>query len=79
MEFKFLERFFGKKEKMVERPVPVPDVAPNVEPPSPQPSPEQGEGAGIGESKLAEACPYCNTKDFVKRGYRQKKLEKVQL
>ena len=33
----------------------------------------------IGEESLAEVCPYCQSKDFVKRGLRQKKLERVQL
>lgn len=33
----------------------------------------------IGEEKLAEHCPYCNSKKFVKRGKRKKKLEVVQL
>ena len=33
----------------------------------------------MGESKLADACPYCGSKDFVKRGSRQKKYETVQL
>lgn len=33
----------------------------------------------IGESRAAEFCPYCNSKDFVKRGIRKKKLETVQL
>ena len=33
----------------------------------------------IGESKLAEACPYCNSKDFVKRGTRKNKHQIVQL
>jgi len=38
-----------------------------------------GKKIDIGESKLAEACPYCKSKDFVKRGKRRKKLETVQL
>ena len=33
----------------------------------------------IGESKVAESCPYCASKNFVKRGLRKKKLESVQL
>lgn len=33
----------------------------------------------IGESKLAEACPYCNSKDFIKRGTRKNKNQVVQL
>ncbi len=33
----------------------------------------------IGESKTADFCPYCSSKDFVKRGTRKKKLEVVQL
>ncbi len=35
--------------------------------------------ANIGVSKLAEACPYCNSKDFIKRGTRQNKHQVVQL
>jgi len=39
-----------------------------------------GSGASnIGESKLAEACPYCNSKNFVKRGTRKNKRQVVQL
>lgn len=33
----------------------------------------------IGESKLAEACPYCNSRNFVKRGMRKNKYQVVQL
>jgi hypothetical protein len=33
----------------------------------------------IGESRLAETCPYCASKDFVKRGTRQNKHQIVQL
>lgn len=33
----------------------------------------------LGESRLADACPYCESKDFVKRGTRAKKYEQVQL
>ncbi len=33
----------------------------------------------IGESRRAEFCPYCYSKNFVKRGTRRKKLEVVQL
>src|SRR3989338_9436558 len=33
----------------------------------------------IGESRLADYCPYCNSRTFVKRGTRKKKLEVVQL
>src|SRR3989338_3248344 len=33
----------------------------------------------IGESKLAEACPYCESKNFVKRGTRKNKHQIVQL
>lgn len=33
----------------------------------------------IGESKLAENCPYCASKDFVKRGTRKNKYQVVQL
>ena len=36
-------------------------------------------GRNIGESKTADFCPYCNSKEFVKRGTRKKKLEVVQL
>ena len=31
------------------------------------------------EERLADHCPYCNSKDFVKRGTRKKKFEVVQL
>ncbi len=33
----------------------------------------------IGLEKAAESCPYCNSRAFVKRGTRKKKLETVQL
>lgn len=33
----------------------------------------------IGAEKAAESCPYCNSRAFVKRGTRKKKLETVQL
>ncbi|MEK7662330.1 MAG: hypothetical protein AAB355_02440, partial [Patescibacteria group bacterium] len=33
----------------------------------------------IGTEKTASICPYCNSKEFVKRGTRKKKLETVQL
>ncbi len=33
----------------------------------------------IGTEKIAESCPYCHSKQFVKRGLRKKKLETVQL
>lgn len=33
----------------------------------------------IGAEKIAESCPYCNSKQFVKRGIRRKKLEIAQL
>ncbi len=33
----------------------------------------------IGTEKIAESCPYCFSKQFVKRGTRKKKLETVQL
>lgn len=36
-------------------------------------------GRGVGESRIAERCPYCASTDFVKRGVRQKKFEVVQL
>ena len=34
---------------------------------------------GTAQEKIAERCPYCQSKDFVKRGLRKKKLESVQL
>ena len=41
---------------------------------------ELGTGpVNLGESKIAEFCPYCQSKNFVKRGTRKKKLEVVQL
>jgi len=33
----------------------------------------------IGQSRLAEACPYCQAKDFVKRGVRKNRYQLVQL
>jgi len=36
-------------------------------------------GRNIGIEKTAESCPYCNSRAFVKRGLRKKKLETVQL
>ena len=36
-------------------------------------------GTGMGESRIAERCPYCSSTDFVKRGVRKKKFETVQL
>jgi len=33
----------------------------------------------IGAEKIAEHCPYCNSREFVKRGLRKKKLETIQL
>jgi len=36
-------------------------------------------GRNIGLEKTAESCPYCNSRAFVKRGLRKKKLETVQL
>ncbi len=33
----------------------------------------------IGESKIAEACPYCHSRNFVKRGMRKNKYQVVQL
>ncbi|MFA4975064.1 MAG: PD-(D/E)XK nuclease family protein [Candidatus Paceibacterota bacterium] len=33
----------------------------------------------IGESKIAECCPYCKSKNFVKRGTRQNQYQVVQL
>lgn len=47
-----------------------------------QRSAEDNIGTGtvnLGESKIADFCPYCNSKKFVKRGMRKKKLEMVQL
>ena len=35
--------------------------------------------ASVGESRIAESCPYCASKDFVKRGTRQNKRQIVQL
>jgi hypothetical protein len=37
------------------------------------------DSAQIGESKLADACPYCSSKDFVLRGTRKNKYQVVQL
>lgn len=45
----------------------------------PHPQEELYQTENIGESKLAEICPYCQSKNFVKRGKRKKKLEIVQL
>jgi len=36
-------------------------------------------GAGTETSKILISCPYCSSQDFVKRGTRQKKRERVQL
>ena len=36
-------------------------------------------GRNIGTEKIAEYCPYCNSRKFVRRGKRKKKLEIVQL
>ena len=33
----------------------------------------------VGESKIAERCPYCQSKNFVKRGLRRNKYQTVQL
>ncbi|MFA5792155.1 MAG: hypothetical protein WC884_03940 [Candidatus Paceibacterota bacterium] len=33
----------------------------------------------IGESRIAESCPYCQSKNFVKRGTRQNQYQSVQL
>ncbi len=33
----------------------------------------------IGESKIADHCPYCQSKNFVKRGIRENRYQKVQL
>jgi hypothetical protein len=33
----------------------------------------------IAESRAAEACPYCQSKEFVKRGLRKNQLGSVQL
>jgi hypothetical protein len=55
-------------------PSPSPDVSAS------QQNGNVGSGAvNIGESKIADLCPYCNSKNFVKRGTRKKKLEVVQL
>ena len=35
--------------------------------------------AALGESKLAEACPYCASREFVRRGTRKNKYQVVQL
>ncbi|MFA4975061.1 MAG: hypothetical protein WC577_00025 [Candidatus Paceibacterota bacterium] len=35
--------------------------------------------SSIGESKNAECCPYCKSKNFVKRGTRQNQYQVVQL
>ncbi|MFH1392763.1 MAG: PD-(D/E)XK nuclease family protein [Patescibacteria group bacterium] len=40
---------------------------------------KEKEISNIGEERIAETCPYCNSKNFVKRGKRKKKLETVQL
>lgn len=37
------------------------------------------ENKNLGEEKIAEYCPHCQSKNFVKRGKRKKKLEVVQL
>ena len=47
---------------------------------APQQTDNVGSGtSNIGESKLAEVCPYCNSKNFIKRGTRKNKLQVVQL
>ncbi|MDO8659350.1 MAG: PD-(D/E)XK nuclease family protein [Candidatus Parcubacteria bacterium] len=33
----------------------------------------------VGESRIAEVCPYCQSKNFVKRGFRQNQYQNVQL
>ena len=78
---KFIDKFLAKFKR------PSPEVAQSIEPA--ERSGEAGEeengrpqassNLGTGESKLAEACPYCKSGDFVKRGKRKKKLEDVQL
>jgi transposase-like protein len=35
--------------------------------------------SNIGESRIAEVCPYCSSKHFVKRGLRENRYQKVQL
>lgn len=40
---------------------------------------ETKDGANIGESRIAEQCPYCQSKDFIKRGTRKNKHQVVQL
>ena len=42
-------------------------------------APVEIEKPEIGESKLAEGCPYCNSTDFVLRGTRKNKYQLVQL
>src|ERR1035437_9846873 len=37
------------------------------------------ETSSIGESRLAEVCPYCQSKNFVKRGLRKNQYQEVQL
>ena len=50
--------------------VPVPDIEVSVEARSLN---------SIGESRLAEVCPYCSSKNFVRRGVRKNKHQIVQL
>jgi hypothetical protein len=67
--------------------LPSSEVTVRVEKPAPsqnanRPAFRQDQSTGqstIGTSKLAAVCPYCGTKDFVKRGLRKKKYELVQL
>lgn len=42
-------------------------------------SPEPSDTSLIGESRAAEACPYCASKNFVKRGMRKNRYQSVQL
>jgi transposase-like protein len=39
----------------------------------------ENEQQQIGESRIAECCPYCQSKNFVKRGLRQNQYQSVQL
>jgi len=40
---------------------------------------EEEQKNNIGESRMADACPYCQSKNFVKRGLRENRYQKVQL
>ena len=43
------------------------------------PSTQGNVGSGTATSKIVIQCPYCSSEDFVKRGTRQKKRERIQL